>query len=413
MRDDFSLKTKETLAKRVNYHCSNPECCKQTSGPQEDPEGTINIGVAAHITAAASGPGAARFDASLSSEERKSVKNGIWLCQSCAKLIDSDEASYTVEKIRRWKASAESKAKEALEKGMECVTPKKSRESIVGEFHTASRSLMAWPRTIGDGKWIERGEGNLIIERVSSDEASTSLILGKPGSGKSALLAHLAIYFATEGYATLGIKADMLPKSIDSLSSLQDHLGLSSSVLGAISQLSGEKVILIFDQLDALSELVDRNSERLNVLLNLIKSASGLPGVHIVASCRRFEYQNDVRLNTLESEGIDMAPLPVEGVEDILSDYGIRADSLSDELRDLFGVPLHLKILTEIRSADTIAPIPTTLHALLEAILSASARTSIAGSEIWPSLYPRRLVRIGSCRPPGGKRPPNGSLKTG
>jgi hypothetical protein len=366
MRDDFAPRTKQILADRAGNQCSNPECCQPTSGPQEDPNKAINIGVAAHITAAAEG--GPRYDPSLTSDQRKSVSNGIWLCQKCAKLIDNDEARYTIEKILRWKALAENKAAEVLEKGPECATSKKPRELIVGEFHTASRSLMAWPRMIGDGKWIERGEGNLIIERVLSDETSTSLILGKPGSGKSALLAHLAIHFVNEGYATLSIKADMLPKSIDSLSSLQDHLELSSSILESISQLSGEKVILIFDQLDALSELVDRNSERLNVLLNVIKSASGLPGVHIVASCRRFEYQNDVRLNTLESEGIEMAPLPWEGVKDILSDSEIQADGLSDELRDLFGVPLHLKILTEIRSADTSAPIPTTLHALLEAI---------------------------------------------
>lgn len=366
MRDDFPLRTKEILAKRVGNHCSNPECCQPTSGPHEDPDKAINIGVAAHITAASAG--GPRFDSTLTQDERKSALNGIWLCQKCAKLIDSDEARYTVEKILRWKSLAESKAAEILEKGPECVTSKKPRELIVREFYAASRSLMSWPRTIGEGIWIGRGEGNLIIERVSSDESSTSLILGKPGSGKSALLAHLAIHFIDKGYATLGIKADMLPKSIDSLSALQGHLGLSLSILEAINHLAGEKVILIFDQLDALSELVDRNSERLNVLLNLIKSASGLPGVHIIASCRRFEYQNDVRLTTLESEGIDIAPLPWEAVKDILSDYGIQSDGLSDELRGLLSVPLHLKILTEIRSADTNAPIPTTLHSLLEAI---------------------------------------------
>lgn len=52
MRDDFSIKTKEILAKRVNYHCSNPDCGKPTTGPQSDPNKVINVGVACHITAA-------------------------------------------------------------------------------------------------------------------------------------------------------------------------------------------------------------------------------------------------------------------------------------------------------------------------------------------------------------------------
>jgi hypothetical protein len=52
MRDDFDAKTKETLARRVGYRCSNPDCGKLTSGPQEDPTKVLNIGVAAPITAA-------------------------------------------------------------------------------------------------------------------------------------------------------------------------------------------------------------------------------------------------------------------------------------------------------------------------------------------------------------------------
>ena len=87
MRDEFTKATKETLAKRVNYFCSNPECRRLTSGPHSDPDKSSVIGVAAHITAAASGTGAKRYDKTLSPEERKDIKNGIWLCQNCHKKI--------------------------------------------------------------------------------------------------------------------------------------------------------------------------------------------------------------------------------------------------------------------------------------------------------------------------------------
>jgi hypothetical protein len=78
MRDDFSLDIKDLLAKRVGMRCSNPNCRRVTSGPQEDPRKSINIGVAAHITAAA--PKGPRFDKNLTAEERRSPDNGIWLC---------------------------------------------------------------------------------------------------------------------------------------------------------------------------------------------------------------------------------------------------------------------------------------------------------------------------------------------
>ena len=113
MRDDFSIPVKDLLAKRVAFRCSNPACRKPTSGPQEDPEKSINIGVAAHITAAS--PDGARYNPALTGEERKSTANGIWLCQSCAKLVDNDETRYTAEVLQHWKAVSESAALRSLE----------------------------------------------------------------------------------------------------------------------------------------------------------------------------------------------------------------------------------------------------------------------------------------------------------
>jgi len=69
MRDDFSQTTKDVLARRVNYLCSNPDCPLGTVGPHTNSSKTVNKGVAAHITAAA--PGGKRFDSSLTPEERK------------------------------------------------------------------------------------------------------------------------------------------------------------------------------------------------------------------------------------------------------------------------------------------------------------------------------------------------------
>lgn len=113
-RDDFSDETKRVLALRVGYLCSNPKCRKATTGPQQDPTKAINIGVAAHITAAA--PGGPRYDATLTPEQRRYAGNGIWACQSCGKLIDNDKKRYTTETLVQWKQEAEAEALERLEK---------------------------------------------------------------------------------------------------------------------------------------------------------------------------------------------------------------------------------------------------------------------------------------------------------
>jgi len=78
------------MAKMVTYCCSNPDCQKMTAGPNTDKHISTSIGVAAHIKAAA--PVGKRYDPNMTHEERSDISNGIWLYQSCSKLIDTDES---------------------------------------------------------------------------------------------------------------------------------------------------------------------------------------------------------------------------------------------------------------------------------------------------------------------------------
>lgn len=104
-RDDFPIKVKDNLAKRAGFLCSNPDCKKVTVGSNENENKSTLIGVAAHITAASEG--GPRYDNSLTSEERGSIDNGIWLCGNCATLIDRDPAKYSEDLLRGWKQLAE------------------------------------------------------------------------------------------------------------------------------------------------------------------------------------------------------------------------------------------------------------------------------------------------------------------
>lgn len=103
-----------------------------TSGPQEDPAKALNIGVAAHITAAS--PGGARYDDCLTPEQRKDARNGIWLCQNCAKLVDNDETQYSVEYLRAWKVMREVEARlnigQTAPPRVESESARKAREIV-------------------------------------------------------------------------------------------------------------------------------------------------------------------------------------------------------------------------------------------------------------------------------------------
>jgi len=114
VRDNFPKHIVETLAERVGYRCSKPGCpTPHTIGPHTDPSKAVNLGVAAHITAAS--PRGPRYDPSLTPEERSASENGIWLCVKCSTLIDRDDPRYPVHLIRRWKQDAEAVAFFALQ----------------------------------------------------------------------------------------------------------------------------------------------------------------------------------------------------------------------------------------------------------------------------------------------------------
>ena len=113
-RDDFSAKTTETLAKRVAYRCSNPQCGRLTIAPSLDKvdKATI-IGIAAHITAASEG--GPRFDGTITTDARVSIENGIWLCANCSILIDREPQTFPVDLLRGWKRQTEENVRREFE----------------------------------------------------------------------------------------------------------------------------------------------------------------------------------------------------------------------------------------------------------------------------------------------------------
>ena len=224
-RDDFPQRVIRILERRTGATCSNPDCGQPTSGPGTEPDTVINIGVGAHITAAA--PEGPRYDKSLMVEQRRSIENGIWLCQTCSKLIDSDVPRYPSETLRQWKKRAEDGAfasiatragarfglvqallelddtdRERLrslglspEESVEAVTAR--LKSAVTEDLAAFRAANSWPRHV-----IGRDIALVTLEKsqpltlaglaaaIGSVERVT--LISDPGTGKTTFLVGLA-----------------------------------------------------------------------------------------------------------------------------------------------------------------------------------------------------------------------------
>ena len=285
-RDNFSPATKETLAKRVGWRCSNPDCCKLTIGPHEEATKSVNIGVAAHITAAASGVGAKRYDPNLSTEERKAITNGIWLCQNCGKLVDSDEQKYSVDLLVNWKREAEDRAASEVEN----VTPQfASNRSL--QLMSYLQNLVDSPRICWLDEFVDltgrefdlftkvqkksenpgTEEPNKLLTPLStaihdSDQRSI-LITGDAGAGKSTFLENLSIEAArqalTDPHAPIPVLVRL--KDYDSSGEFSGIRGLVYSTLESyvntevVNQLLSDKKILLL--IDGWNELLDEKAK--------------------------------------------------------------------------------------------------------------------------------------------------------
>ena len=195
MRDDFTEEVKRTMAARAGNVCSNPDCGALTSGPQSDSTKALNVGIAAHITSAAEG--GPRYNPLLSSEERRHPDNGIWLCQTCAKLIDNDASQFTEKLLRAWKEIAEYRAFRSIGKTVTKVAESESQRKL--------RAILPW-----QGKCIKLSlmntgnavmmtgpvQGSLWVQVL--DCAEFYVKVGKTGEGswsRSIALANIEICF--------------------------------------------------------------------------------------------------------------------------------------------------------------------------------------------------------------------------
>jgi len=160
-RDDFKAPIIRIIAQRAGYRCSNQTCLRPTIGP-DGAEESASIGVAAHITAAAErGP---RYDPTLTAEERAAAENGIWLCQTCSRLVDVDVISHSIAQLREWKTLAEMRAYLGI-RGFAIVVSRsfqKLEDKIPSLLAEMRNDISSMPFTrefiIGSKKWSYNGD---------------------------------------------------------------------------------------------------------------------------------------------------------------------------------------------------------------------------------------------------------------
>lgn len=218
-----------------------------------------------------------------------------------------------------------------------------------------SRGLADWPQKIW-GQHIERPEFDDLIRRINGHPAGSTLVIGGAGTGKSALLAELYCALKARGQIVLAIKADMLSPDIVGFADLARDLGMSGDIeQELLSRAVEAPVVLIIDQLDAVSEVMDQSSQRMQVLLRLasrLQEAEGQEGnklpIHVLVSSRPFEAKFDARFRLLDADELLLSLPPFERISALLGELGIDATVVPDSLKETLRTPFALGIYVDL-----------------------------------------------------------------
>lgn len=380
-RDDFSQATKNRLAKQARYHCSNPSCRKLTSAPTSDGANEVNIGVAAHICAAAPGPGARRYRADMTTEQRKSHENGIWLCQDCAKAVDSADSVFSESFLQYWKKKhSEDMWRSIIDK----VAFGPSMPPTVGEISTrlqmaAAADLAVFRRT---PKWPGTNVALTLTLKVKHvDEALSTralanavttlddlILVAAPGMGKTTTLFQIAegvleIGNCTPLIAPLGDWAPEADALLASILKRPAFNGISEQDFRTVAAKPG--VVLL---LDGWNELDAAARERARVQITALKTE--LPELGLVISTRRQAL--DI---PFAGTRVDLLPLDDEQQMEIARAMrGEAGARLVDQawrtagVRELVTIPLYL---TALLSLPEGAAFPTTKEEVLRRFVAA------------------------------------------
>lgn len=233
-------------------------------------------------------------------------------------------------------------------------------------FCNASYELLDYTPTIEPA--IRRNEVEIIqewIERKASTEKASRLALlyGKAGIGKSIVMHDLLEQLQSKNdYLVFGLKSDQV--EFVNTDDLSRKIHLAQPIETVVKDMAQKykRVVLLIDQIDALSLSLSSNRTPLRSLLKVISQVQYIPNVRVVISCRPYDLEYDPLLDNLRIKNKwELKELTKEQVQQTLKNNQCK-ERLSDNLLRFLGNPLHLYLFLKIRPYEQLTnPLSTDL----------------------------------------------------
>lgn len=229
-----------------------------------------------------------------------------------------------------------------------------SEHDIRQKFHENSVFLLSSSSLYIEKSFIDMPEFDGIFEFINSENYEDDLLVltGKAGIGKTAILSKIQSDLIESNMAYLSIKSDKI--DIESRDSLSQFFGVED-ILHSIKQLSRkEKVIVLIDQLDALSLTMSSNQKVINIILGFIEQLKYITNVKVIVSIREYDLKNDPLFKHLDDSNVIRTQLlSFEYVNNKLKSFIKESTTLNNTLIELLRTPLHLSIFIDLYPNDS------------------------------------------------------------
>ena len=239
-------------------------------------------------------------------------------------------------------------------------------EEASSAFNKGSYELLDYAPTIQPA--INREEVGQIKEwidrKASNDQPSRlALLYGKAGIGKSVVMHDLLEELRTnKDYLVLGLKSDQI-EFVDT-DELSKNIHLAKPIEIVVREMAKQykRVILLIDQIDALSLSLSSNRTPLRSLLKLIGQIQYVPNVRVVISCRPYDLEYDPSLDNLSiKHKWELKEFTKEQVQNILKENKCK-ERMNDNLLRFLGNPLHLYLFLKVKPEEQLTdPLSTDL----------------------------------------------------
>lgn len=221
-------------------------------------------------------------------------------------------------------------------------------EGIATTFYGLKESHIARKETEQLFDWIQ---GDLTPE-----DCHLKLLVGNAGVGKTVIIKDLLDKLTASGIKCLTIKADYYNITEDetsdfSLKKLHASLDLLVS--------EHKKVVFIIDQIDALSQYLSNDRDKLNILLNVIVAweKKSSKDIRIIVSCRKYDLEYDPSLSQLKehSTAIEVNSLNDKEVENVVNklDSGLYR-KLTSQTITILRTPQYLDIFCRLYDSGCV-----------------------------------------------------------